>query len=395
MIPELFWAVWGALFGLIGGALGNLFITMYFRSLDNEENDKSFKNSLCIFILVIFVGVFTIVFAYILPSNSTITQPTSIFFSKHSIIYFASLSTPWYNELFISFIGSLIGGVILTFALISILYEKNSRLEFEGLLRSIYEEIDHNEKQLDKFRDEIQNKVKFWCIFKNKDYARLSTKITAEERDHLDFFGWIQKKTVITSPNQRKWLYQYLSDNAYNALIGSAHSLHYQKSKLNQEKPEREDTWDRYTDLEILSRYYYSCRKFSDETQFIEDVIDEISSKIVKVTELNFTDYSDFKLFRESITIQCKKDPIHESINCVIQIEQETHSITVLRMPLYFDYLNSEERISFKNFVIMCENDLYSIFDSRGNEIKNLQDQLLPHRDRIKISKKEWIKGIS
>lgn len=294
----------------------------------------------------------------------------------------------------INFIISFVASLIAVFFTVDYIFKRNAKLEFEGLLGGVYDEINHNEKQLKNFPEELDRKIKFWCILKRKELAKFSKEVMLQEEiDHIDdYFGWIQKKTIITSPNQRKWLYQYLSDNAYNALIHSAHSLSYQRSKLIRES---EENWAHYSDLNILSRYYYNCKKFSDETQFIEDVLAEVSEKIfTSCPKIVGMSKNDFLNFRNSIMINCRKNLNHESIDCFIQIGENEYSVPVFRMPLYFDFLNFEKPIPFPGFVNICKIDMNSIFERRGGEIKSYQEQI-QEKDGVKLSKSEWIKEIS
>jgi|GEM_PF-4776173 len=170
-------------------------------------------------------------------------------------------------------ITGLLTSAIVTILLINYVYNKNQQIELENSLKSLYLEILFNRKQLSKFEDEAVRIKKYWAVLKNNKFAQIQWEIFQSDFDNkpfscvetLVFHGksWISPKGVSSRQTYQdsRYLYQFLSDNVFQAFIARGHHL-----KINGcDRSGANNEWDN------LSLLYKHFNEFNEITQKIED----------------------------------------------------------------------------------------------------------------------------
>lgn len=160
-------------------------------------------------------------------------------------------------------VEGIISGVIASLLTLAIITQIGIKFQLKNYLESLLHEINHNSNQLEKFNDILDRTKKYWLVFKSYELAQQDWRsfdydcgpIGPSAKEKFGFFEWINPKSVCVIPNQRKWFYQYLSDNSFNAFISSNYFQYY--IKWRSETPDSNNYLNNLSELEKLKRYYY------------------------------------------------------------------------------------------------------------------------------------------
>lgn len=169
-------------------------------------------------------------------------------------------------------ITGLLTSAVVTIILINYVYNKNHQIEVENSLNSIYHEIKYNIRQLSEFETEAIRIKKYWSVLKDYNLAlsqweEFSTDFNKPHNEvtPIDFVAksWISPKGVSSRQTYQdsKYLYQFLSDNAFQAFIAQGHHLKIKGCNRIGD----------FKEWEIISLLYKSFNEFNEITQKIED----------------------------------------------------------------------------------------------------------------------------
>jgi hypothetical protein len=148
------------------------------------------------------------------------------------------------NQVVIDILVALATGALIATISIRYTFIQQKKLDYYEYMDAVLLEMKENLEKLDQLPTKINELETGWKLFKE---------------------SWIQGKVVALWPRGTRYFYQYLSDNNFISLLNSG----YVRKLL----PEY---------LEPLGFYYLNCRKLNDETQTIEDEIDDIRKYIRK-----------------------------------------------------------------------------------------------------------------
>lgn len=299
-------------------------------------------------------------------------------------------------------------GFFITFITISLIYRRNLKLQIHGTLGNIYEEMKNNQSQLSLFSTRKKDIFKSWKYYKQFDIVKKTPRefITKcninDENEFKEIFSscfWIGDKTVILFHNQRKWAYQFLSDNFFNSfIISGLFQNYYNTDDISSDQTIKKH----YDQIHQLRMYYYHCQHFSDETQFIEEIIDEIC-EYVKNNLFSFLEKSQsLDSFSDNLKIKCVIYPQFDSLKLLFRYQNDTGHVYVLRMPQYFlnrcpPFHQAENWNNYSNFKWICLESIEHIYNERKREIDRLYDTIVPKDKKtgVRMEKIEWVENIS
>lgn len=182
-------------------------------------------------------------------------------------------------SLIIDSIPGIITGLITSFlvsiAIINLVYKKNQQIELEHSLLAIYNEIIFNNGQLTKFEEEAIRIKKYWMVLKNYGLALNQWENFQADFGNMHHSGiesydfinrsWLSPKGVSSRQTYKdsRYLYQFLSDNAFQAFIARGHHL----------KIKGCDRAGNHNEWENLSLLYKFFNDFNEVIQKLEDDI--------------------------------------------------------------------------------------------------------------------------
>jgi len=148
--------------------------------------------------------------------------------------------------------------------------------------------------------------------------------------------------------------------------------------------------------------YYYHCQHFSDETQFVEEIIDEIC-EYVKNNLFSYLEKSQFlDSFSDNLKIKCVIYPQFDSLKLLFSYQNNTGHAYVLRMPQYFlnrcpPFHQAKNWYNYSNFKWICLESIDHIYTERKREIDRLYDSIVPKDKKtgVRMEKTEWVGKIS
>ena len=303
-----------------------------------------------------------------------------------------------------NFITGIISGIIAALITIGIIFRTNAKIQLEDHLRGIFVEItQYNEEKLFKIHQTVQLTKKYWEYYKSYNLSKSNWILfhaecgdidVQESKNEFNYRKWIQPKSVILISYNRKWLYQYLSNNAFNAFIQSNFFQYYIKKRSAIENYRLEYL----SELESLKRYYYLCDKLSDETQFIEDIIDEVCELIHYKYRIEIENQSIKKEELDSkIEIKFKNIDYQDSISCIIKIGDNEENLSIFRKPLYFKKLDRHNSyVKYPEFVDICFRIIFEIVTERSKEIDEAKRSVLKIPEfQGQMTEEIWVKHIS
>jgi len=289
-------------------------------------------------------------------------------------------------------ITGLLTSAVVTILLIDYIYKKNYRIEVEKSLNAVYNEIKYNNAQLSKFEDEVNRIKKYWMILKNynlalnqwEDFQADFGNKSSDAVKSNDFIGrsWILPKGVSSRQTYQdsKFLYQFLSDNAYQAFIAHGHHLEIKGCYRIGDFME----WNH------LSLLYKGFDDFNEITQKIENDI-SVFLGIVQNSIINHRYPSDIQLHDleslnlityevyQKIPLQLKKAS-HTGFG---EIPTDNPDLTINGNSFFI------EKMEYFTYIRLSDNVIYSI--PLTEKLMNLPFRIFPHD--LPVSFDEYIEN--
>jgi hypothetical protein len=142
-----------------------------------------------------------------------------------------------YMSLAAGLFSGIITGMFVAKRMITETFDKNYDLKFQKIHTRLKKEIFCNKKKFDQFNSDVSAIENIWLNRSNRDEK------------------WLPKYPSIRPSS--KYLKEYLSTKAYHYFL-TLEDFEFEQGRL-----------------ERICNFYYYCIKFSDQTQAIEDEIDE------------------------------------------------------------------------------------------------------------------------
>ncbi len=265
-----------------------------------------------------------------------------VFLSAISLVFVGTNSSQ--VKILVDIMIAIVTGAFIATISIKYTFGQTRKLDYYEYMNGVLSEINENTTKLSQFSAQVDKLKREWGSLKET---------------------WIQDKTVAIWPRSNRFFYQYLSDNQFNVLKNSGYFRKLKSPYLN-----------------LLGLFYLNCLKFNDETQTIEDEIDDIRIHLIQhLKEVDLNDPHNISYILRNTTIKKAIDEPKNKKQIHLKFKDSEYPALSLELRARRGY----EKVAYLEYI-----PLEVFFDNAIQELKRLH---CSYGENIRQNYSEIIQG--